>query len=421
MARYLFFVLWALLLTGICCGQGLDGLMEDFTLEIDIPRDQVPEDLEIHIYVVYGSDLDLIERLMIDSILSGDLSTQARASVSAGEDMGEIDITKKILHENETSIDELVDGTTVVVLVGGQGHNRFTDKVYAEGLIKNESTKYGGYVTIGRGIFDNDSNIMVLYHKRVEKLERGAVNYSPLKEIISEEYVPVAAAGIGILLLGFFNIFQELIESFIESFGRRKAKFQNKDAKAKKIHVNESIAVLCASIVLGFSITWTFTGPTMEFFNLIILNSGICFIAILSHELGHRLMGRVLGIEMEYRFWLRGSVITIFTAFLGNCFGVPGFLMERKNSELSKWKNGVVKLVGPLISLSITAVFAFMFLKNPSIIYQMIYSTSIILAMAEILPTKGLDGEDIKNWNWLIWTLMLALITAVYLLVNFIQ
>lgn len=412
-----------LLFTAVCCGQNFGELTEDFTLELDLPSVNISEDFEVDMYVVYGSDMDFFERLVFDSLNSGELSIHSQVKVVRENEtiIEEIKINKILLQDNKTSLEELKAGTSMVVLVGGRTHNTITEEVYASDLIRDESTKYAGQLIVGKGELDNDSGLMVFSHKTVEgKLEREAVNYSPLKGIVEDEYIPVAATGIGMLLMSLFAVTKTVAEFLALDIGRKRKKFGHVGPKIAGIHLREVAAILGAASVLGFAVTWTFIGPKAGFFNFLALNSAICLFAALSHELSHRLIGRLFGIQIEYRFWYMGSFITIVTAFFGNSFGIQGFLMEKVEGDISKWKYAATKLAAPMVSTTITVVFAFLFMGNPTIIYQMIYTTASIWAMAEIMPVRGLDGYDIRSWNRIVWFIFFITISVVYFTVNFL-
>jgi hypothetical protein len=426
MNRFLPFIASILLLTALCSGQNFGGISESFALQLDFPSDQVIENLEVDMYIVYGSDLDLFERLVFDSLTSDALSVKSQARFSEGNEtvVKDIKINKKLLSENETSLERLKEGAALIVLVGGRTHNSITGKVYDSGYMVNESTKFMGQLIVGRVDLDNDSKAVVLYHKIAGegvRLEREAVKYSPLREVMPEEYVPVAATGIGLILMHLFAISKTIAEFLALDIGRKKKTFGHVGPKIMGVRVREAAAILGAASVLGFAVTWTFAGPSSGFLSLLFMNSWICLFAALSHELSHRLVGRLFGIKIEYRFWYMGSFITIVTAFLGNSFGIQGFLMEKIEGDISKWKYAATKLAAPLISTTITVIFAVLYLNNPGVVFQMVYTTASIWAMAEIMPVKGLDGYDIRRWNRLLWFLFFMTISIIFFTVNFIQ
>ena len=429
MNRRLFFslIVISVLMISLSSGQGLDRITEEFATKIEIPTTCLPKNPEIQMYIVYGSKLDTFERLILDYLSSDAFSVESEVRlVFKGNKTikKEIKINKELLSDNETNPEKLKNGATIVILVGGEKHNRIAGQVYEMGYIENESSRLMGNLVIGKGDLDTDSKVMVLYHRIIEgdkKLEREAVNHSPLNAFMPREYIPVAATGIGMFLMSLFNIFKTVAEFLALNIGRKKKRFGHVGPKILGVHVREILAILGAAMVLGFAVTWTFAGPTIRFFDLLFLNTGICLFAALSHELSHRLIGRLFGINIEYRFWYMGSFITILTAFLGNAFGVQGFLMEKVEGDIEKWKYALTKLSAPLVSITITAIFAFMYLSNPEVIFQMIYTTASIWAMAEIIPIRGLDGYDIKNWSRVGWFISFVVISLIFFQVNFIQ
>ncbi|OYT53965.1 MAG: hypothetical protein B6U72_04225 [Candidatus Altiarchaeales archaeon ex4484_2] len=415
MNRQFTVVLFLTLLAGLCCAQNPLSLSEGLSLSFELPAGG-SKDKIVTVYIVECNETNLVERLILDS-----LRAQPPQFRFEGADEIKIETRQLTLRDNETSLLQLSEGMSLIISVGGRNRNRITERIYAGGYVTNESCKYIGQVIVGKGEVDNDTSVMVLYHNDTVKLERKAVDYSPLKGHVPKEYIPVAASGIGIIFISLFNAIKAAVEFLALDIGRKRKPFGHTGPRFMGVYVKEALAVLGAALVLGFAVTWTFAGPTSAFLELLPLNAGICLFAALSHELSHRLMGRLFGIEIEYRFWYAGSFITILTAFLGNAFGIQGFLMENVDGKIKNWQYGVTKLVAPVISTLITAVFAFLYLKNPAVIFQIVYTTASIWAMAEIIPVRGLDGFDIKNWNRIVWLIFFIAISAVYFTVNFIQ
>ena len=415
MNREFTLVLFLTLLAGLCCAQNPLSLSEELSLSFELPAGGVKDKL-VTVYIVECDENNLVERLILDSLIA-----QPPQFSFEGVDEIKIETRQLILKDNETSLQKLSEGMGLIISVGGLNKNRITEEIYAGGYVINESRKYVGQVTVGKGWVDDDTSVMVLYHNESDKLERKAVDYSPLKGHVPEEYIPVVASGIGIFLISLFNVIKAAVEFLALDIGRKRKPFGHTGPRFMGVYVKEALAVLGAALVLGFAVTWTFAGPTSAFLELLPLNAGICLFAALSHELSHRLMGRLFGIKIEYRFWYMGSFITIVTAFFGNAFGIQGFLMENIDGKIKKWQYGVTKLVAPVISTLITVVFAFLYLKNPAVIFQVVYTTASIWAMAEIIPVRGLDGFDIKNWNRIIWFIFFIAISLVYFTVNFIQ
>jgi hypothetical protein len=182
--------------------------------------------------------------------------------------------------------------------------------------------------------------------------------------------------------------------------------------------MTEIAAIIGASVVLGISISWQYFGG--DFLNWIVINSLICLFAAIMHELTHRIFAIIFKMKIEYQFWPAGSVLTLVSSYLGNAFSVQGFLLEDIDPGVPKWKVGLMKLSAPLVSTFIMIIFAILNYESPSLIYQTIYTTSALWAMAEILPFGGLDGKDIKDWSHTVWFLAFVFISGSYAVVTFL-
>ena len=260
---------------------------------------------------------------------------------------------------------------------------------------------------------------------RPNNLQRKAVNYSPLAWYMPQQWVPIVASVIGAMMISLFNQIIGLIKAYLESIisnrRRSKAEFREDAVRVVGIKVREVFSVTAAAFVLGAAFSWTYAGPSEDFLWLLGINTAICLFAGISHEAVHRIVGRVLGIKSEYTFWFSGSFMTIFTAILGNAFGLQGFLVEKVKEGTAKWKVGAMKLAAPVFSCGIFLVFAAVNFLYPNVVFQMIYSISGMQAMAEILPFSPMDGHDVRKWNFLVWLAAFLSITVPFTLLSFVM
>jgi len=429
MGRFLQLFLFLLFFASFnCSAQSAETFAEDFSIPFQVSIDSVPDSLSVTMYVVYGENIDSFERIMIDSFTANPpVLKSATAIVNGKNTTKDVKINLKQVSEKDTSLDKLQKEALLLILVGGPAHNNITRAVYEQGYITNESSRFTGQLIVGSGKLASGTSVMVLRHNvrnepaSGERLKREAVKYSPLAPYIAEEYIPIVATSVGMFLMGIVNLLKGIFESLTGEIGKKRFSFGHKGKRIYGVSVRETLAITGAALVLGFAITWTFAGPTKKFFDLFLLNSAICLVAGLSHDLVHRVLGRIFKIRVEYRFWYAGSFITILTAFLGNSFGMQGFLLEKPDEKISKWKYGIMKLAAPIFSISIAGVFASLYLDEPSVFYQMIYTTASILALAEIMPVKGLDGYDIREWNRWIYAAAFMGISSIFFAINFIQ
>lgn len=417
---YVFLLL--LLFVTSCSSQDVNEIIQDFTIELKLPEGSVPENLEAEVYFIYGNNIDSFEQFVLDSLSFSPLM-RAQATIYVGNTtkQQEIKVIKRFLSEDETTLTTLGHKANLVVLVGSQERNKLTAEAYSRGYIINESTKFMSRLILGEGRIDKDTKLIVLRHNIApEKLERKAAEYSPLRQYMPEAYIPVAATTIGMLLLFILPIIQEVIESFVADKAKTKMTIRDKKLAVMGINIREAAEISASVLVLGLSVTWTFAASTPLFFQLLVINFGVSLLAVLSHELAHRIVGKLLGIKTEYRLWLTGSMLTLLTGYLGNSFGIQGFLIEKREKNISGWRYGIMKLVAPITSLLIALTAFHLFTDNPQPILQMTYTTASIIALAEILPVRGSDGEDIRDWNQWIWFILFIVASVAYSSMNFI-
>ncbi|MBD3260791.1 MAG: hypothetical protein GF334_03805 [Candidatus Altiarchaeales archaeon] len=308
---------------------------------------------------------------------------------------------------------------SIAFIVGGAQDNRVTEYLMVNNLTTSSRRVLGGLFNLTSAQTQAKVNVLILDHPRAAKaLEYKAAEDSILKHWIPQAYIPLVASGLGILLMTIITILKTSAEFKALEVGRRTREHYS-GFKIFGVPPVEVAALLGAATVLGSSLTYTFHKLDFELTTL-LLNIGLCLFAALSHELGHRVVGRVFGIHIEYHFWLSGSLVTLATATLGNSFGIQGFLMERIEGDIENWKYGLTKLAAPVLSCFIMVFLGWLNMNNPTRIYQMIYSTAGLWAIAEILPLKALDGYDIKKWSGWVWKISFTVIATAYVAVHFI-
>jgi len=255
--------------------------------------------------------------------------------------------------------------------------------------------------------------------------KRNAVQYSPLAWYMPQKWVPVAASLIGAFLIPLGNQVVSIIQNYVGYLITDRKKnvtvIKHTTFRLLGVKVREIISLLAAAFILGAAISWTYAGPSHEFLWLLALNTVICLLAGLSHEAVHRIVGKILGISAEYTFWFTGSLMTIFTALLGNAFGLQGLLIDEVKEGTPKWKVGVMKLSAVAFSAAVMVFFAAVNLLFPHVAFQMAYSISGMWAMAEILPFKPMDGYDVRKWNIFIWFASFAVISCMFVVLTFLM
>lgn len=402
----------------------LGQITQEFEMKFELPvfSDSGNVTVEPRLYVVYGSDMDWVERGILDSLRSGAFNMEPQVQTESEADVNvEVkDLSIFYLDDSEESFKIMEGEPGIVLLLGDTEHNNLTEYFVSNSSeIESKEITYG-QLNVSMGEADGSSFVVIAHPRSRNVLVHEAAKTSPLRKYIPEEYVPIAAAGSGLSLMWLVNIFQTVFEFKALKFGRSKRRVRQKQHVLGPIKVEETLAVLGASFILGLSITFTFFGFTEVFFRKLALNWVLCLFAAISHEVSHRVVGKLFNIHIEYHFWWTGSAITLVTGYLGHPFSIQGFLMEKVEGPISKWKYGLTKLAAPVFSFIIMVGFAYLNYKDPREVYQIIFTTAGLWATAEILPFQHLDGKDIKNWSRLVWLICFAVIFGAFIIVNFL-
>jgi hypothetical protein len=360
--------------------------------------------LTTHSLIVIGSRIQTGEMLLVDA------AKLENPWLAGAKEAPDDDATRQIIERGDYA---------VVVLLGGPEQNAITQKAINSSWFNETFEMEGGYI-VKSGKLANGAVVLSISDKAgydANALKRTSASKSPLTAFVPEAYVPAAATIISLLLLVLFNLTRTVFEFKALDIGRKDKKVHEGALLFHHINITELLAVLGAALVLGISISWQYFGDDM--LGWIMINTVICLIGAVIHEVAHRIFAHFFKIKMEYKFWPAGSVLTLVSSYLGNAFSIQAFILEEIPPETPKWKAGLMKLSAPMISTLIMCVFAWMYFLTPDPIYKVVYTTSALWAMAEILPFGSLDGKDIKDWSPLVWGIAFFVISGAYVIVTF--
>jgi hypothetical protein len=360
-----------------------------------------------HTLIVVGSNIDLSERMLFDTIkLQNPWVQAAKQENDTGEALNKINRGDYIL----------------VVLVGGPEQNNITKYAISMNWFNRTDNIEAGFI-VKSGKLQNGAVVLAISDKRgytSDTVMRTSITHSPLSAFMPKEYVPLAATGISVILLMLLNVGRTVFEFKALDIGRKNKKVGEGAWLVSGLNLTEMLAIVGASFVLGASISWQYFALKPDFVLWVGINSILCLFAAVLHEITHRVFAYFFKIRMEYRFWPAGSALTLISSYLGNAFSVQGFILEEIDEGTAKWKVGLMKLAAPLVSGIIMVVFAALNYTSPDPLYKMIYTISGLWAVAEVLPFGSLDGKDIRDWNNTIWFISFVLIGASYFVVTFI-
>lgn len=159
-------------------------------------------------------------------------------------------------------------------------------------------------------------------------------------------------------------------------------------------------------------------------FVLALMTIGIGFVL---HELMHKFISERYGFRAEFRMWLQGLGLALFSAlFLGIVFAAPGATYFM-GTGVSRKENGIISLAGPLTNVAIALLFLPLLFVNTNnvIILEAGYLGSyfnFFLATFNMLPIYVLDGAKVWRWNKLYWAALfipLAIVVGAFITGHF--
>ncbi|MDD5112344.1 MAG: hypothetical protein PHG85_07355 [Candidatus Altiarchaeota archaeon] len=409
---------------------------KDFAREMGIDPDKAELNLTV---IIVGENLDSTEKGTLAYVYTQIPELRANAIPASELSFEDVDNTTRLFIIAKLPLERIItDGSSktgaaskslgeidpkarLIILAGGPSQNTLASRFIEEGRLGVDQKEVLNQLVSMNGSTGDGARLIIISDKRgFANLPRKAAEYSPLARFFAVEWIPLIASLFGAAFVVLISVLKAYVEALILDRGKKGRKIQRNTLKIFRIKVREVLAILAAASVLGAAMSWTYAGPSASFIWLFLLNLVLCLIAGLSHEFIHWLMGRLLKVETEYHFWISGSMATILSAFLGNSFGLQGFLIDEIDESVAKWKVGLIKLASPIFSAAVMISSGLINLFLPHVVFQMTYSIAGILAMADILPVKPMDGYDVRRWSLPVWLLAFLFISASFIIVNFL-
>ncbi len=139
--------------------------------------------------------------------------------------------------------------------------------------------------------------------------------------------------------------------------------------------------------------------------------------AFLVHELAHKFLAQYYGSWAEFRAQMSGLLITALSALpiMPFKFIAPGAVMVGL-SDRNKF--GRVALIGPLTNLVMGFSFLLMslFYSSYSPYFTIGASFNGWIAMFNLIPFGGLDGQKIFDWNKIVWGVTMAAAMGLFIM-----
>ncbi len=162
--------------------------------------------------------------------------------------------------------------------------------------------------------------------------------------------------------------------------------------------------------ILMSNVRWAFSG----FLIAIIL------VSYLSTIIPRKLLAKRFGCTSRYMLTKLGLLISALTIISPIKYLSPGMLVIPELDFISKKRSGIISAIGSIINITLGVAFILLgiFLADPSIAILMLTGAFITsqITLLRLIPMRFLPGKRILNWSWAIFTIMLVLTLAIFIM-----
>lgn len=157
--------------------------------------------------------------------------------------------------------------------------------------------------------------------------------------------------------------------------------------------------LVAAWIILGLAFANLLGGFTLE---PVLVSLGTVGIGFLLHELMHRAVARNfgLGARFEANYPMLGLALVL--SFMNFIFAAPGAVYTR--GQRTGRQQMLISVAGPVTNI----VLALVFLAVPGVIGDYGFRINAWLALFNMIPVGGLDGESVLRYNKAVYFAVVA-------------
>jgi len=190
----------------------------------------------------------------------------------------------------------------------------------------------------------------------------------------------------------------------------RLAKFGFSSTEIKHLTIS-ALLVMGVGLSIFFRVDYwyiEYTDPVI----LVVL--ALMFASIfLLHEIAHKLVAQHYGLWAEFRLFLIGALLTLFSVVSPIKFIAPGAVMIVGSA--SKDIVGKTSVAGPLTNITLSLIsltVAFLLPAQPVQYFKVAMLSAAFnswIALFNLIPIAMLDGLKVFKWNKIIWGMTFAL------------
>lgn len=334
-----------------------------------------------------------------------------------------------------------------ILLIGGPEQNSLSEYYLGNASLGWETlSKNNEQVVIERAYLAPGRQVVMLSLRRgFDNYAKQNVGTSPLKGLIDDRLIPVAATAVAVgglaLLPHLMKILRSVIGKCITAkYGKEGKRFSDgwPVLEAFGFHVRsfDLLSVLLAAAIFGAGFAWTFAAGKDNLLKMIGLNIVIAAMLYYGQSILRIIVARLQNVKTEYQFWAEGAFLTLLSAYLGNMVGSVGYFLEE---ERKKQHGGKAKDEKPDIAererirkaarlrlaiILVTASFGFLFfianIIHPNKALQLFAAFCVLNAATDLLPIAPLPGAVLKKWRWYVYVPLALLTWGLYIAMSIV-
>ena len=164
--------------------------------------------------------------------------------------------------------------------------------------------------------------------------------------------------------------------------------------------------LLAAWIVMGLAFGHLLGGFTVEAIGIAIATVGVGF---LLHELAHRVVAKNFGLTAKFKADYKMLGLAFFLSFGGFIFAAPGAVYTYGNRTGKQQM--LISVAGPITNI----ILAVLFFMVPGTLGDYGFQINAWLAIFNMVPFGGLDGESVFKYSKPIWLMVTVVAVALFL------
>jgi hypothetical protein len=219
------------------------------------------------------------------------------------------------------------------------------------------------------------------------------------------------------------GLLKTLIGAYIKRWGKKGKKLDQNQRQFMllgfRLRPAELLALFLAAVVYGLAVCYTLKGWKLDK-TLFLRQESLVLVIYYLRSFIRFLFERLFGLVTQFQFWLLGSLLCLFSAYLGNTLSTVGYDMESaqgKEAAERAIKLKVWLLVGTFFVGVIAGVAN---LLHPEKMLQSARMMATGMALAEVMPVTPLPGSAIYKWRRGVWALLFALVVPSFFLINYV-